>query len=1190
MITDIMRVMFLDTTSPEAVYMTRADAIVGNAKLVIIIWIVLLALSIPMASRVDQVLVSEESGFLPETAESVKVQRLISSSGGQGAPDVLLVVDNVPVSPETYNKTRQEWSQLGWSAGRRVSWVDVTLQAHEGIKRGMEKALNQTLAALEGYVSLWEALVNTTENLRRLEQTINSTSQALVSADMVLSKYNQVLGSLVNTRDKALGAAQGVLGLCQQAPDVYTELITAGVTLEALLETQTQAYQRGSLTQEDLQALQVLADANPLLRKLLKPEMVQAVFQYTMGIGGPSNFGNAHAALLAVQLARLTINDTQTITFLYILANQTAPILRNLPDLRTTVALEGPDAVRAAVQPIVEKTAQAAIVEYARAVSREAGNPLIAYIAEALAERGCRGGEDSIQQVLRQALTRLLVDQGVPSSAAPMLVDMALSGDTSIEKLAFLALDTTYEQALAQGAPEDLARILKSPQAAQILLKHDPRAMGVLSENPDTARAAAVELLSKTAGAKGLDPHLLRLVASLGPEKAALTLVEENAPPQAREFLGLLREKGIPQTRGELLKMASGSLVEQISRMGGLDRDTAERIAEAALRVFNGMGSLEAEVESLAWEKLVETWPSIIGELNGTLVALDGRAFIVMLYNVDYQGAIRDRDALAAMLKQWFPHSRVLATGDVVSREEMRTTSLEDVRRSDRYSMVLVLVVLAIVLQSVAALFLPFIGIGMGLSLALALAYLLASGELITLTTIARTVMFSTGLGLGIDYATLVSRRFREELPSSSTPVQAAARALRRSTRPVVAGAATASIGFGSLALAWDFPFLKSIGTSVPLAIAMVTLSSLTLIPALLALLGGSRRLWWPFDPRRARGVDASETGSLGRLVEKAAPLLIVIVIVALIPAIVVHLGFEGSHDLTLMLPEGTESLEAMNVIIERFDPGVMYPLTIVVSGNETATRIVEALSGLECVSQARVASTLEDGRVLVQAVLSVDPLARQGIECARQVRGMVKSIDEKGMVGGAPAVSLDLEEMLNARFYNRVLPAAVVLMFLSMLLAYGGVAVALSAVLAVVIAAELAIAAAVYYYTSVQGMEVPWFLPLTVFTAILGVGMDYNSFSISRAAEEYRRAPGRGAVARAVSRSAFLVMGLSLIMASAYGGLMLSSIPNMRMMGLALSLGVLFAGVLASMVLIPSIITLLGRKAWWPWGPKAEE
>ena len=1170
--------------------MPMADAIARNSKLVIVAWIVLLVVSAPLASRVDQVLVSEESGFLPETAESVRVQKLISSTGVQGAPDALLVVDNVPVSLETYNKTRNGWGKLDWSAEKRVSWIDVTLQAHEGIRRGIEEALNQTLAALEGYVGLWEALVNTTENLRRLEQTINATSQALASADMILAKYSQVVNSLVNTRDQALAAANGTLTLCQQAPGVYTELITVGVTLEALLETHTQAYQRGSLTQEDLQALQAIADTNPLLTRILTPGMALAVFQYTQSIGGPNNFDNTHAALLAVQLARLTVNDTRTLTFLYILANQTAPILRNLPDLRTTVALEGPEAVRATVQPIAEKAAREAIVEYSQVVSRESGTPLFTYISEALANRECQGGEDAVWQALREGLTRLLVDQGVPPNAAPLLVDLALSEEVSLEKLAFLALDTTSEQALAQGAPEDLARLLKSPYAVQVLLKYDPRAMGLLAKNPEAALEAAVELLSRTPAPRGLDPKLLQLVATSGPEEAALTLMEENVPPQLRGFLGILREEGVPRTREELLRIASGSLVEQISRIGGLDKETAELIVEAALRVFNGEGGFAEEVETLAWDKLAGAWPSIIGELNGTLVALDGRAFIVMLYNVDYPGAVRDRDMVAQLFRELSPQSRVLATGDVVSREEMRTTSLEDVRRSDRYSMVLVLVVLAIVLQSVAALFLPFIGIGMGLSLALALAYLLASGEVVTLTTVARTVMFSTGLGLGIDYATLVSRRFREELPASPGASQAAARALRRSARPVIAGAATASIGFGSLALAWDFPFLKSIGTSVPIAIAMVTLSSLTLIPALLALLGGSRKLWWPFDPRKTGPREVSETTGLGRLVEGSAPLLIALVVLALVPAVFVHMGFEGSHDLTLMLPEGTESLEAMSVMRERFDPGVMYPLTIVTSGNETATRVVEALGSLDCVSQARVASALADGRVLVQVVLSVDPLGRQGIDCARQVRETVKAIDPNGMVGGAPAVSLDLEEMLNDRFYNRVLPAAVVLMFLSMLLAYGGVAVALSAVLAVVIAAELAIAAAVYYYSSVQGMQVPWFLPLTVFTAILGVGMDYNSFSISRAAEEYRRAPGRGAVARSVSRAALLVMGLSLIMASAYGGLMLSSIPNMRMMGLALSLGVLFAGILAGIVLTPSIISLLGNRAWWPWGPKAED
>ena len=138
-------------------------------------------------------------------------------------------------------------------------------------------------------------------------------------------------------------------------------------------------------------------------------------------------------------------------------------------------------------------------------------------------------------------------------------------------------------------------------------------------------------------------------------------------------------------------------------------------------------------------------------------------------------------------------------------------------------------------------------------------------------------------------------------------------------------------------------------------------------------------------------------------------------------------------------------------------------------------------------------------------------------------------------------------------------------------------------------IAAEYAIALTITYFQHVEGLPVPWFLPITVFTAILGVGMDYNSFSISRVAEECRKNCARNAVAEGVARAAILVMGLSLIMASAYGGLMLGSSPHMRMMGFSLSTGVLLAGILASLALTPPLIALLGRAAWWPWGPKAE-
>jgi len=103
------------------------------------------------------------------------------------------------------------------------------------------------------------------------------------------------------------------------------------------------------------------------------------------------------------------------------------------------------------------------------------------------------------------------------------------------------------------------------------------------------------------------------------------------------------------------------------------------------------------------------------------------------------------------------------------------------------------------------------------------------------------------------------------------------------------------------------------------------------------------------------------------------------------------------------------------------------------------------------------------------------------------------------------------------------------------------------------------------------------------VFTAILGVGMDYNSFMVNRMREECERSCSRDAVLNAMGSTSVLVVGLSVIMTGAFSGLLAFSAPGFRGMGLALMFGVLLAGLLASLLFTPLVVSLLGRYAWWP-------
>ena len=1169
--------------------MGASEAVVRRAWIVIAAWLVIALAMAPLAAKLNQVVVTEEKGFLPKTAESSRAEEALGSSSS-AQPSAIIVVDNVSVSLDAYWKLRQPWRRIDWRGANHTSWVDILNAVYDKVYNASLEGVNASALALRGYLALWNATLQAASRLEGLSMLLNGTATSLAAADNAYTGYYAALTGYSQAWPSLVEAVGGVASLCESVPPAYEGVLFDVVRAEYLIENLTDAYARGYMTQQDVATVVSASNMSQYGIPPLQPGLVVAVFNLTLAAGGPSAFTNALAAAEAGQVLAATLPQ-QAQAFLGILSNMTAQALSSpgVPELRSLVA-QGPSGLQQAYSIIastVSSVTPAAAQAYGQALAGETGQPILALAVNYLVGANC--SQDAVIEAVKLAIAESLVSQNNLSETVAQAIAAAVAsgnatGPAARALAARLAVETVAQAAAARGAPAEVVGLINSTEAAGILESWDPNATGVLASNTTAARLAAAQLVSEKI--EGVDPQVAEALAlGADPAELAVSLVEQDprTPPQARPLLEAFRSHGIPQTLDAAVNLSLSVIVDQaVDR--GTPREAALAAAREAALVVNGSETVEEAAAKLARSALEQAWPRILDEIEGSLVSKDHKAFLVILFNSTYNTTMEIKGEIIDTVRTAYPSASALATGDVVSSHEMREAALRDVERSDRVSMVLVFIILAIVLESIVAVFLPFVGIGLGLSTALGLAYLLATHASLTITTISRTVMFSTGLGLGIDYAALISRRFREEMGRLGDKRAAAAAALRSSVRPIAAGATTAAIGFGSLALAWDFPFLRSIGTSVPLAIVLVAAASLTFTPALLALVGGSRVLWWPVGPR-SRGVGRAAR-LLGRASVKAAPALVVMVLALLVPAVWVHAGFQGSHDLTIMMPRGTESLEGLQIINERFDPGVVYPLYVVPSSPDKASELADTLSNISCVARASVANSTSR---YVLVIPSVNPLSAEGVECARQVREAAHRVDPGSLVGGMAAVSLDLENLLNDRFYHRVLPAAVTLMFLSMLAAYGGVVTALAAVGVVTIAAEYAIALTITYFQHVEGLPVPWFLPITVFTAILGVGMDYNSFSISRVAEECRKNCARNAVAEGVARAAILVMGLSLIMASAYGGLMLGSSPHMRMMGFSLSTGVLLAGILASLALTPPLIALLGRAAWWPWGPKAE-
>ncbi len=1149
--------------------------IAAAAPVIVLAWLAVVAVALPLALSIDEVLEVGGGASLPEDAESLRAFRELEKLREElaapplAASKAILVVRGLadPLDPEDFWALREPYEGFRERYGA-FSWLDVAeLALAEAEARAVEAVEGgfQLFSAVDG---LWEAYTSALERLSGLVESVEALEGLLVRLDLAYSTAARSLEELAGRSQELYAAGEPVEAICLEAVPGFAELYIDVVRVEGLLEYYTEAFEEG-LSEADIAFVTLATNLPEAGLEPVAPEFVVVVYQAVLSIGGPEAFDNYTAALIAGQLAEAAGGGEAS----RLVAAAWAEVAVRAPPLKVFLAERGVQEGQAAIASIVRDSMlpaarEAAARAVAELIVEEAplqARTLLRLYLDSLVRLGCT--PEVRADALREAVRSYLEGQGYPGEVAALAAEAVASGDAGeIRRAAALAV--AYG-AIAEAGLEGLDPEL----LAEVLIRYDPEAEAAIAASSILAERAAVDLAVEAFGAPR---EVLEVVVEEGVEAAAAKLVAEEALARGapRELVDAILSDP-PSSREEALERAVSVLKERLVG-AGLREEPAGLLAEAVLRSYlegDRDAALSAATEVLGSEAV----DAVMSELEGVLVEPGRRGFIVALVEVRDYGEVEEAKGELAAMVAAIGGSEVLATGPLVFEAEMETTVVEDLRRSDMVSSVLVLAILAGVLGTVVGVFLPFVGIGAGLIVASAIVYLLASRDVVDVMDMSRALMISTGLGLGIDYAAYVSRRFRESLRGSRGPWEAAEEAVRRSWRPVAAGAFAAAAGFGSLTLAEGFPFARSIGMVVPISVLSVMVASLTLTPAILAIIGASRRLWWPSCPYRAYEAGSGAAAALTRLSTAVAPLTLVVVAVAAAAALFYLSGFEGSFDVRLFLPEGSESFEGLSVILDRYESGALFPLFVVASSEDEAEVLAPELEALECVLRAEAS-----GRV-VTVVLAVNPLGDEGVDCAEEVRERAHEVDPGSLVGGPAAENLDLRDALYREFYGKVLPAAAAMIFLIILVFYASLPAALTAVATIAVSTVVAVAAASVLAEAV-GVGVPWFLPIVVTAALLGVGMDYNSFYLNSAREAALSTGfSRGYYMIAAKRGAALVVGLSMIMAGAYAGLSVSSIDAIRAASLGLTLGVLLAGVNSALLLTPSLAKLLGAWFWWP-------
>lgn len=625
--------------------------------------------------------------------------------------------------------------------------------------------------------------------------------------------------------------------------------------------------------------------------------------------------------------------------------------------------------------------------------------------------------------------------------------------------------------------------------------------------------------------------------------------------------------------------------------------------------------------ERLAFEKsvvgVVSYWQTGLAELRSR----DGeQAVIAARIEGGDDLARAELERLAPGLDGKQGDLTVRVSGALAVQNEIESTVAEDLTRSELIALPLTLVVLVWVFGGVVAALLPVL---------VGLATVLGTGALLRVVTgftevsvFAQNLTTALGLGLAIDYALLIVRRFREELDTGEDARTSVLRTVRTAGRTVLFSALTVAVSLAAM-LVFPLYFLRSLAYAGISVVLVAALTALTVLPAVLALLGhrvDALRVRRRKSPAAGSGGVTSGPASRGRLTEavmKRAPLVTALVTGLLLVLGLPFLGAEFGTADHRQLPASSEARAVQESLRDDFDdsPEGSVPVLLRTGGapraeaRASAGRLAAKLSGLDGVTRVDSSNgTYRDGHrseiptpadaarraagynlltVVAEDETSATSAAHQRL--AEALRDA--SASDGASVGGPAAALVDSKAAIGrglAPALGFVLIATLLLVFLLTgsalmpLLVVALNALSLTAMFgAVVWVFQDGHLSGPLGFTATGDVEVT--LPVLMFCVAFGLSMDYGVFLIARMKEDFDRSGDhRGAVLRGMRTTGGLITAAAVVLSVVFVSIGLSRITNTKMLGFGVALAVLMDALVVRTLLVPGVMRLLGGRAWW--------
>jgi RND superfamily putative drug exporter len=434
--------------------------------------------------------------------------------------------------------------------------------------------------------------------------------------------------------------------------------------------------------------------------------------------------------------------------------------------------------------------------------------------------------------------------------------------------------------------------------------------------------------------------------------------------------------------------------------------------------------------------------------------------------------------------------------------------------------------------------------------------------------------------GAGTNYALLIIARYREELRRHDDRYHAMRIALDNAAPAILASSSTVVLALLCLGFA-DNPSSRSIGFGGAIGIVTAVVYALVVLPAAMTLFG--RRLFWPFVPRVGQAEPTRE-GLWAKVaaVVTARPTLVSVAGVAVLAVLALPVaGISTGLSDTEQFRETPESVTGQEVLAEHFPAGASQP-TVVIASADRADAVAREVAGVDGVQRVDRSEGDREHAVL-SVVLDAGPGTEQAFEAVTAVRTAARGVDETALVGGSDAESLDAEAAAE-RDQRLVIPMilAVVLLVLFVLLRSAVAAVVLVATVVATFAASLG--ASWWAFTHWFGFPaLDLGVPLLSFLFLVALGVDYNIFLTTRAKEEAAKHDTVQAISTALAVTGGVITSAGILLAAVFAVLGVLPLITLTQIGVIVGFGVLLDTLLVRSVLVPALVSLLGRRFWWP-------